>query len=143
MIKHVLPGKLSATTEKNSQQFLRERIEVRMYKRCVDDINVVVKVPRAGLMLMEDGVVCEGRVAGQENNMEVDKNCMQMLQSIGNNIHSSIKLEAGCPSRDEDGKLHILDFKVWIDDRRIVDGEGGERDVKLVSTCVLQQGGGF
>lgn len=31
----------------------------------MDDIYVVAKVPRAGLMFVEDGAVCEGHVAGE------------------------------------------------------------------------------
>ena len=50
---------------------------------------------------------------------EVDTKCMQMLQSIGNSIHSSIKLDVDYLSRHDDGKLPK---KVRIGDRRIVDG---------------------
>lgn len=34
-------------------------------------------------------------------------------------------------------KLHILDLKVWVEDRRIVDGEGREHDVKLALHVLL------
>lgn len=61
-------------------------------------------------MFMEDGVVSEGHVAGQEKNIRVDKKYLQMLQLIGNSIHSSVKLEVDYPSRHEDGKLPILDW---------------------------------
>ena len=56
---------------------------------------------------------------GTGKNIELDKKCMQMLQSIGNSIHSSIKLDVDYLSRHDDGKLPK---KVRIGDRRIVDG---------------------
>lgn len=40
------------------------RIELDIYKRYVDDINIVLKILRVGFMFMEDGVVCEGCVLG-------------------------------------------------------------------------------
>ena len=54
------------------------------------------------------------------------------VQSIGNSIHPSIRLEVDYPSRHEDGKLPILDLKVWIEKRRRVDDGGQDRDVRVV-----------
>ena len=57
---------------------------------------------------------------------------MLLFQSIGNSIHTSIRLEVDYPSRHEDGKLPILDLKVWIEKRRRVrDGEQ-DRDAHVV-----------
>ena len=33
-------------------------------------------------------------------------------------MHPSIQLEIDCPSNHEDGKVPILDLKVWIEDIR-------------------------
>ena len=75
-----------------------EGVMLEMYKRYVDDINVVVRTKR------------------DENEQEV----MEKIKMIGNKIHKSIQLEADYPTRYEDRKVPILDLKVWIDERNRV-----------------------
>ena len=82
---------------------LRERldeegIDVCMYKRYVDDINVVVKTP----------------------SLTSDRDVINRIREIGDNIHKSIKLEADYPSNHSDGKVPILDLKVWISDSKVM-----------------------
>jgi len=47
---------------------------------------------------------------------------MDVIKAIGDSIHESIKLECDVPSNYEDGKVPILDLKVWIAE---VETEGG------------------
>ena len=64
---------------------------------------------------------------------------MLLFQSIGNSIHLSIRLEVDYSSRHEDGKLPILDLKVWIEKRRRVGNGGQGRDVQvLLQRCCPQ-----
>ena len=42
---------------------------------------------------------------------------MIALEQVGNDIHPSIKLEIDYPSKHQDGKLLILDLKVWVEVR--------------------------
>ena len=44
-----------------------------------------------------------------------DRRTMAVIKSIGNDIHPSIQLEVDCPSNYDDGKLPILDLKVWVE----------------------------
>ena len=105
-------------------------LRLRMYKRYVDDINVIVSAPKAGLKFVksEGRVVEDGSAAAQERVVKADRRCMASVQKIGNSIHSSIELEVDYPSRHEDGKLPILDLRVWIERRTMEGGveEGGE-----------------
>ncbi len=39
---------------------------------------------------------------------------------MGDEIHESIKLEADCPSNHSDGKVPILDLKVWINGNKVM-----------------------
>ena len=89
-------------------------LRLRMYKRYVDDINVVINAPKAGLKFVESEgkVVEDGSAAEQERDVKADRRCMVLVQKIGNSIHSSIELEVDYPSRHEDGKLPILDLRV-------------------------------
>ena len=91
-------------------------LRLRMYKRYVDDVNVVINAPRAGLKFVESEgkVIQDESVAEQEQNIKANKRCMALFQKIGNSIYPSIELEVDYPSRHEDGKLPILDLIVWV-----------------------------
>ena len=47
-------------------------------------------------------------------------------------IHKSIELEADYPSRHRDGKLPILDLKVWVEKRNRVIDNAQKHEVKVV-----------
>ena len=85
-------------------------LRLRMYKRYVDDINVIVNAPRAGLKVSdsEDRVVHDENIFEQELAVRVDKRCMNLVQKIGNSIHLSISLEVDYHSQHVDGKLPSL-----------------------------------
>ena len=71
-----------------------------MYKRYVDDINIVVRsIPR------EDG-----------EEQEIDSVTIERVKEIGNKIHESIQLESDVPSKHKENKVPILDVQVWIDE---------------------------
>ena len=85
--------------KKMKERLNEEGIKLQLYKRYVDDINIVVQTKRS----------------------DDEKEMMEKIKSIGDKIHQSIQLEADHPTRHEDGKVPILDLKVWIDERnRIV-----------------------
>ena len=42
---------------------------------------------------------------------------MELFQRIGNGIHNSIKLEIDHPGRHENGKMPLLDVKVWLEEQ--------------------------
>ncbi|PFX24331.1 hypothetical protein AWC38_SpisGene11044 [Stylophora pistillata] len=92
-------------------------VGLRAYKRYVDDINVVMNASAAGIRFEEGSFSQDENL---EQNLKPDNRCMQLFQSIGNSIHPSIRLEVDYPSRHVDGKLPILDLKVWIEKRRRV-----------------------
>ena len=72
-----------------------EGVKVILYKRYVDDINLVVEV-------------C---------NETEEKDAWKRIKEIGNRIHSSIQLEEDCPANYHDQKVPILDIKVWVTDQ--------------------------
>jgi len=51
-------------------------------------------------------------------------------------IHKSIELEADYPSRHRDGKLPILDLKVWVEKRNRVIDNAQEREVMSSTTKI-------
>ena len=72
-------------------------IGVLLYKRLVDDINLVLKNRNM-----------------EENNTHADEHTMTQVQQMGNGVHRSIELTFDCPSRNADRKMPILDLKVWL-----------------------------
>ena len=72
-----------------------EGVKVILYKRYVDDINLVVEV-------------C---------NETEEKDAWERIKEIGNRIHSSIQLEEDYPANYHDQKVPILDIKVWVNDQ--------------------------
>ena len=51
---------------------------------------------------------------GSDSLIPSDKRTMEVIREIGNSIHPSIQLEVDYPSNHEDGKMPILDLKVWV-----------------------------
>ena len=95
-----LAGVFMMWWDRRMRESLRENgINVQMYKRYVDDINIVLKTRKDG----------------------GEKDIMERVKSIGDKIHGSIQLEADYPDRYEDKKVPILDLKVWVDkDNKVV-----------------------
>ena len=71
----------------------REGFKIVIYKRYVDDINLVLDVQK------------------DEN----EENVWKKVKEIGDSIHKSIQLEADYPANHQDKKVPILDIKVWVD----------------------------
>ena len=107
---------------------------LRMYKRYVDDINVIVNATRPGLKFVDSvgRVVLDESVVEQERAVKADRRCMALVQKIGNSIHPSIQLEVDFPSKHDDDKLPILDLKVWVEMRRQQDRGEEESEVNVV-----------
>ena len=75
-----------------------ENIEVVMYKRYVDDINMVVEM----------------------NEDAEEKEVWKLIKETGNKIHGSIQLEADHPANYEEMKVPILDIKVWVENNQVL-----------------------
>jgi len=79
-------------------------IEVIMYQRYVDDINIAMIKPDHSLAELTEGE-------------HVDSKLMDIVKEVGDNIHTSITLQVDAPSKHSDMKMPILDLKVWCESR--------------------------
>jgi len=107
-------------------------LQLQMYKRYVDDINIVMNIPELGSRFI-DGVL---RVVESEKDRykqrDHNERCMSFLKSIANEIHPSIKVEVDHPANHSDGKIPILDVKVWVEKRDVeVDGVTYEANIVM------------
>ena len=80
-------------------------IQVLLYQRYVDDINLVFKVPHP----------------------DSDERWMNEVKHIGNMIHPSTTIKVDYPSNHNDNRMPILDLKVWIQNRN----DGSSRSIVL------------
>ena len=58
-----------------------------------------------------------------------DRRTMEIVRDIVNSIHPSIQFEVDYPSKYEDGKMSLLDLKVWVQE-----GDDGSSRIVLHST---------
>ena len=88
-----------------TKQFQRktdqEGVRIHLYKRYVDDMNLMTSIPN------------DIDIRGGTNE-EKEKETVEWMKNAGNTIHESIVLETDCPSNHQDRKLPILDLKVWL-----------------------------
>ena len=89
-------------------------ILVRLNKRYVDDVNVAADEVPLGTRYENGQLVVKEEEVGSDSLIPSDKRTMEVIREIGNSIHPSIQLEVDYPSNHEDGKMPILDLKVWV-----------------------------
>ena len=87
---------------------------MKLHERYVDDSNVVTLETEIGarydgkqLIVTEDTVL-------QDEGVPADERSMKLLQEIRSHIHPSIRLTTDYPSKNEDGKVAMLDVKMWF-----------------------------
>ena len=101
----------------------REGLEILLYKRYVDDINVIASVKKN-----EENTSTDRRKSDHDR----EKEGMELFQRIGNSIDESIKLEIDHPSKHEDMKMPLLDVKVWIERTRMSEGNNEEGNLQIM-----------
>ena len=61
----------------------------------------------------------------EDEGISDNERTMTLIKQIGNDIHPSIQLVVGYPSKHQDRKLPILDLKVWIEAKENRKGNRG------------------
>ena len=74
-------------------------MEVLMYKRLVDDINMVLR---------------RRAMSHEERTKPLDESNMEFVSEVANGIHTSIQVTNDFPSKNASRKMPILDLRVWI-----------------------------
>ena len=87
---------------------LKRQLNIKMYKRYVDDINIVLEIPTV-----------EGNIESNKKEEDITITTMNKVKEIGGTIHNSIKLQLDTPALNNDHKMPILDLKVWCEKRKI------------------------
>ena len=95
-------------------------IPLYMYKRYVDDINVIVGAVEPGAKIAGGMLTVDKESKAQDSHRNKDEMCMELLKEVRNRIHKSIQIEVDYPSRHEDNLMPILDLKVCIDRKNVI-----------------------
>ena len=97
-------------------------IHMPLYERYVDDSNQVAEVPPVEMEYDREKKKLvrkkeQGSTEGGERVEEDDERLSRILKMIANDVLPCIDMEADWPSRNPDGKLPILDMKVWMSEQ--------------------------
>ena len=92
------------------------KIDIYLYERYVDDINFCAGAMAPGTRYVNGKLEIVEEEVDADCMIQKDKMTMSLIKQIGDSIHQSIVLEGDVPSNHADGKVPILDLKVWIED---------------------------
>ena len=94
-------------------------IQMPLYERYVDDSNQIAVVPPRGSKYdkVRKVLVTEEvqDIESNESEISEEERLANILKNIANDILPCIRMEADWPNNNEDGKLPILDMKVWTE----------------------------
>ena len=104
---------------RDSQRFREKLVElvvkVVMYKRYIDDQNLVVEaICRVVRFNKEEGRM-EQVEGGAEEEVADDRRTFEMLREIADTIDPIIQLTVDYPSNHTSGRVPILDLEVWME----------------------------
>ena len=102
-------------------------IIMKMNTRYVDDINMAIQATPLGMRYKDGKTHVDERSVAEDEGISDDERTMTLIKQIGNDIHPSIQLEVDYPSKHQDGKLPILDLKVWIETKEKKTEERSEK----------------
>ena len=90
-------------------------MDMRIYKRYVDDSNQIAVVPPVGTVYDKDSQRLVVQQQQQDPNITEDERLADILLDIANSVMECVTMEGDTPSKNNDGKLPILEMKVWTD----------------------------
>ena len=100
------------------KEFIRKRQEVdirlKLHERYVDDTNLAGKQTEIGARYDGEGIVITRESMNEDEGMPNDERTMKLLQSVANSIHESIRMTIDYPSRYTEGKVLMLNVKMWM-----------------------------
>ena len=106
--------------------------QLNLHERYVDDTNLVGRQTAIGSRYGGDGIVITNETIIEDQGISDDERTMKLLQSIANSIHPSIRMTIDYPSKYADGKVPMLNVKLWMEEvegRRLILYEHYEKEM--------------
>ena len=96
-----------------------EQINVRLklHERYVDDTNLAGKQTEIGARYDGENIVITEETINEDEGIPNDERTMKFLQAVANSIHPSIRVTIDYPSKYTEGKVPMLDLRMWIQER--------------------------
>ena len=88
-----------------------------MFQRYVDDTNPALPEAPMGAVYQDGVLRIDEAQLESDMNTPSDERTMRIVQDVGNDIHPSIRLDIDYPSNHADGKMPLLDLKIWVNER--------------------------
>lgn len=99
------------------QKFLdvanRAGFEIQMYKRYVDDTNIIMKAIGQNVVWDEESLQLRSTNATLEEEEPADLRSAKEIKKMANSIADFIQWEEAVPSNSPGGRLPILDLQCW------------------------------
>ena len=76
----------------------------------ITSITTMGAVYRDGILKIDT----RAQMETDDTNTPPDERTMRIVQDVGNDIHPSIRLEIDYLSKHDDGKMSLLDLKIWV-----------------------------
>ena len=92
----------------------------KMYTRYVDDTVIVIEAIQEGYRLVKNKLIWSKQAEMEDKDVPDDKRSFSILRQIADIIDKDIQWEEDTPSCHNDGKIPVLDLKVWIEDDRSI-----------------------
>ena len=89
-------------------------IQLKLHERYVDDTNLAGEQTEPGARYENDVITVTEEARSEDEGLPADERTMKVLQSIANSVHHSIRMTVDYPSRNAEGKVPMLDVKMWI-----------------------------
>ena len=107
----------------------KAKLEMMMYERYVDDSNQIAEVPPPGSKYdVERGkVVTDPQLRDEEK--PADERLAILLVSVANSVMECVEMEADWPTKNRDGRMPILEMKVWTDEEGVLLYQHYEKEV--------------
>ena len=112
-------------------------IKMLLYKRYVDVSNQAAVTPPVGTRYNTETkkIMIDPSKVAEDELINADERLARVLLDIANSILACVKMEGAWPSQSNDGKLPILDMKVWTNREGTILYQHYEKPVS--STTVL------
>ena len=107
-------------------------VQLRLHERYIDDTNVVATKTAIGARYDGERITISDESITEDEEVPEDERTMKLIQSVAAHIHPSIRLTIDYPSNHTDGKVPMLDVKMWIEtieDRKVILYEHYEKDM--------------
>ena len=109
------------------------KIEIDLYKRYVDDVTTAVTGLDPGVRFEDTKMIIKQELVEEDRRTKADKRTMVELAKIAGTVYQCLDFTSDCPSTQGEGKVPVLDLKLYIGDQGVIKHEFYEKP----ATCRL------